>query len=70
MGLIPKGMFSASRTSFLQELDDLPGRVVDNADFFNIADPAAPSPEEFYDEVLDEFPTWIESASSVDILRA
>ena len=70
MSLIPKGMFSASRTGFLQELDDLPGRVVDNADFFNITDPAAPSPEEFFDEVLDEFPTWIESASSVGILIA
>ena len=68
MGLISAGMFSASRTGFLQELDDLPGRVVDNADFFNIADPAAPSPEEFYGEVLDEFPEWIKAVNVDGIL--
>ena len=43
MGLVQEGFFAANRTSFLQELDDLPGRTVDNADFFNVADPSAPT---------------------------
>lgn len=68
MGLVQEGFFAANRTSFLQELDDLPGRTVDNADFFNVADPSAPTPDEFYDEVLDEFPEWLTAARGAGIL--
>jgi len=69
MGLIKEGMFAAKRTSLLQELDDLPGRIVDNADFFNVVDPAAPSPEEFYGEVLEELPEWMTAARDAGVLR-
>ena len=68
MGLVQEGFFAANRTSFLQELDDLPGRTIDNADFFNVPDPSAPTPDEFYDEVLDEFPEWLTAARGAGIL--
>ena len=68
MGLIQEGFFSSNRTSFLQDLDDLPGRTVDNADFFNVADPSSPAPDEFYDEVIDEFPEWMAAARDAGIL--
>ena len=41
---------------FLEELDDMPGRFVDNADFFSVADPAALSDEQLYDLMMNEYP--------------
>ncbi|SDJ54026.1 VWA domain-containing protein [Salipiger marinus] len=69
MGLIKPGRFAGGRTGFLEELDDLQGRVVDNAHFFNVTDPSQPSPEEFYAGVLEEFPEWIAEARAKGILR-
>lgn len=69
MGMVPQNAFSARRSSFLQELDDLEGRIVDNADFFNVTDPAGPAPNEFFDEVVDEFPQWLDAARSAGILK-
>ena len=68
MGMVPQNSFAAKRSSFLQELDDLEGRVVDNADFFNVTDPAAPAPDEFYAEVVDEFPEWLAAVRREGIL--
>lgn len=52
----------------LRELDDLKGRFVDNADFFELDDISKISDEELYDRLLNEFPGWIEEARRKSIL--
>ncbi|GKS15087.1 tellurium resistance protein TerF [Paenibacillus chitinolyticus] len=43
----------------LEELDDLQGRYVDNADFFALSDLDTVSDEDLYDRLFNEFPGWI-----------
>lgn len=54
---------------FLQKLDDLKGREVDNADFFAVMDPAAVPDEVFFGQMMQEFPGWIAEARRRGILR-
>jgi stress response protein SCP2 len=49
---------------FLEELDDMPGRYIDNADFFSVADPADLSDEQLYDLMMNEYPGWLQLARS------
>jgi hypothetical protein len=53
---------------FLQRLDELTGREIDNAGFFAISDPQGISDDEFYDNVMIEFPAWLEAARRAGIL--
>lgn len=53
---------------FLQKLDDLSGRHVDNADFFKVADVAKVSDEELYEKLLTEFPGWLTEIKSKGML--
>ena len=53
----------------LEQLDDLPGRVVDNADFFPIDDFKKIQDSELYDRLLNEFPGWLKAAKAAGILR-
>lgn len=53
---------------FLRRLDDLKGRVVDNAGFFAVPDVRALSDEELYDKVMIEFPAWLQAARAALIL--
>jgi stress response protein SCP2 len=68
MGIVPQGFWGRHASSFLQELDDMPGRVVDNADFFNVADPADPDDQGFFDDVIEEYPDWIKEAEAKGII--
>lgn len=52
----------------LRELDELKGRFVDNANFFELDDISKVSDEELYDRLLNEFPSWIEEAKRKSIL--
>ena len=54
---------------FLQRLDELTGREIDNAGFFAINDPQGISDDEFYDKVMIEFPAWLEAARRAGILQ-
>ncbi|MDQ4490786.1 VWA domain-containing protein [Sinomonas sp. ASV486] len=45
--------------AFLQELDDLEGRYVDNADYKPVGDVDATSPQDLYAMLLDEYPGWL-----------
>ena len=47
---------------FLEELDDMPGRFLDNADFFSVADPAAAADDQLYDLMMTEYPGWLQQA--------
>jgi stress response protein SCP2 len=55
---------------FLQRLDELTGREIDNAGFFAINDPQGISDDEFYDKVMIEFPAWLEAARRAGILSS
>lgn len=57
------------RFSFLQKLDDLSGRFVDNADFFSVNDITRISDEELYDKLLTEFPSWLNEVKSKGLLQ-
>ncbi|WP_341301036.1 VWA domain-containing protein [Lysinibacillus sp. FSL H8-0500] len=53
----------------LQKLDDLPGRFIDNADFFALDDLDKITDEELYDRLLNEFPQWLREARAKGILH-
>lgn len=44
---------------FLQKLDDLDGRYIDNADYKPLADVNSIPTNQLYDILLDEYPEWV-----------
>lgn len=54
---------------FLEELDTLGGRTVDNASFFHARDPHRVSDSELYDGLTGEFAQWLAAARAAGILR-
>ncbi|MCC2931043.1 VWA domain-containing protein [Bacillus mojavensis] len=53
---------------FLNKLDTLEGRVVDNANFLHIEDIERISDDELYDALLTEFPFWLKEVKEKGIL--
>ncbi|MGD2181415.1 VWA domain-containing protein [Lusitaniella coriacea] len=67
-----KGFFSklaASDFSFLEGLDDLRGRYLDNSDFFSVEDPEAISNQDLYDLLMTEYPNWVKAVQSKGLLK-
>lgn len=58
-----------SNYGVLRKLDDLPGRLVDNAGFFALDDIDSVGDEELYDRLFEEFPSWLREARAKNILR-
>lgn len=58
----------SSGFKFLMELDEMEGRVVDNANFFAIKDPARIEDEALYDLLMNEYPGWVPQAKALRIL--
>lgn len=58
---------NASAFSFLSELDNLPGRTVDNAFFF--ADDLTSPDEDVYQAMLMEYGPWVKAAQGANIIR-
>jgi stress response protein SCP2 len=54
--------------AFLTELDDMQGRLVDNADFFVVTDPANVSDEQLFELMSNEYPGWLTMARSNGLL--
>lgn len=54
---------------FLEELDDMDGRYVDNANLFPLPDIMNISDDEIYDRLLAEFPTWLKNPKVVDMIQ-
>lgn len=52
----------------LEELDNLQGRFIDNANFFALSDLDRVSDEELYDRIFNEFPEWYRQAKEKGIL--
>ncbi|AKG33349.1 VWA domain-containing protein [Paenibacillus durus] len=55
--------------TFLKRLDDLKGRFIDNANFFQVNDLRKISDEELYDSLLNEFPSWLSEARSKSLIK-
>lgn len=55
--------------SFLEKLDLLQGRYLDNANFFSVSDPDKVSEDEIYNLLMKEYPNWVKQAKSVGLLR-
>jgi stress response protein SCP2 len=54
--------------SLLEELDNLSGRYVDNANFFSVRDPEAISDDQLYDLLMGEYPDWLKLARQHGLL--
>lgn len=54
---------------FLKQLDDLDGRLIDNANFFQVNDLKKISDEELYDRLLGEFPDWLKAAKEKSLIK-
>lgn len=52
----------------LEQLDEMEGRVVDNAGFFALDDIDNVSDDELYQRLLSEFPDWLRAARAANIL--
>ena len=57
-----------SNFSFLKQLDTLPGRHIDNANFFQVNDIARIDDAELYRRLLGEFPSWLDLAREHGVL--
>ncbi|PLS19571.1 stress protein [Bacillus sp. M6-12] len=54
---------------FLKELDEMEGRFIDNANFFEIRSINRISDDQLYDLLLTEYPIWEKEAKRVGLLR-
>lgn len=60
--------YADSDFPFLEKLDELPGRLVDNADFFSVSSPDEHSDTELYDLLMTEYPGWLKLAGTKGLL--
>lgn len=54
---------------FLEQLDTLGGRAVDNASFFHARDPHRVSDADLYDSITHEYAGWLAAASAAGIVQ-
>lgn len=53
---------------FLKKLDELQGRLVDNAGFMHVTDIETINDSELYSRLLNEFPDWLKKARDAKII--
>lgn len=58
-----------SSFDYLEQLDEMTGRYIDNANFFSANDLESISDEELYNRLLAEYPVWIKEAKDKKILK-
>lgn len=66
-----KGFFSRLLSpdfKFLAYLDTMPDRVIDNANFFLVRDPAEPSAGQLLELMMVEYPLWLNEARAKGLL--
>lgn len=49
---------------FLEKLDELPGRLLDNAAFFSVERPDEHTDDALYDLLMEEYPAWVGAAKA------
>ncbi|WP_057766572.1 VWA domain-containing protein [Cytobacillus praedii] len=69
-GLKNRGFLRAFRSdfTFLEALDNLSGRYLDNADFFSVEDPQHISDNQLYDLLMTEYPEWVKAAAAKGLI--
>lgn len=60
--------FFDSDFPFLENLDELSGRLIDNANYFSVTSPDEYSDAMLYDLLMVEYPGWLKLASSHGLL--
>jgi uncharacterized protein YegL len=58
-----------SNFTFLETLDVLPGRLIDNAGFFSVEGPDEYPDEELYDLLMSEYPQWVKRAKALSLFQ-
>lgn len=53
----------------LRKLDDMSGRVIDNCNFFEMDNIYSLSEEQLYENMLEEFPSWLKEARSIGLIN-
>ena len=61
--------FADSDFPFLEKLDELDGRLIDNANYFSVSSPSEHSDAELYDLLMAEYPGWLGLARQKAMLR-
>lgn len=59
----------SSNFSYLEKLDDLSDRYVDNADFFSVSDLKHINDEQLYEKLMNEYPSWLKMAHTKRLLK-
>lgn len=54
---------------YLEQLDEMGGRFIDNANFFSVNDLRYISDNDLYEKLLGEYPEWITKARNAGILK-
>ena len=54
----------------LKKLDDMTGRVIDNCSFFELDDLDDISEEALYENMLEEFPSWLKEAREIGLIAS
>ena len=52
----------------LKDLDDMTGRLIDNCSFFELDDLNDVSEETLYENMLEEFPSWLKEARNIGLI--
>jgi hypothetical protein len=58
-----------SKFDFLEEIDKMPGRRVDNASFFAVRNPKTVADAELYEKMMLEYPAWLTAVRRAGILK-
>ncbi|WP_024622480.1 vWA domain-containing protein [Metaclostridioides mangenotii] len=57
-----------SEFKYLEKLDTMSGRKIDNANFFSVNDINSLSDEKLYEKILFEYPTWCQEAKNTGVI--
>ena len=60
--------FADSDFPFLEKLDELGGRLIDNANYFSVSSPDEHSDADLYDLLMTEYPGWLKLAKQHGLL--
>ena len=63
------GIGDEEEFAYLEHLDNMPGRVLDNANFFGVNDITRIDDAELYRRLLNEFPDWLKEAKAKGIVN-
>lgn len=55
--------------SFLEKLDDMGGRKLDNVNFFNVSNLNSFSDESLYQGLMSEYPEWYKQARNLNLIK-